>query len=675
MNKVCDFVGHVFTRPNVRRKRLGMPLACQTIALAVMLCAGIYFTYTSGPSLMEGADDIYNRRLQSLCESNDDDKDDRDGCPKAAEPGGLAVLYMMGSIYLFLAIAIVCDEFFVPSLEVIADRLQVSDDIAGATLMAAGGSAPELATSLIGTFTGSDIGFGTIVGSAVFNVLFVIAMCVIYTPDSMAPLKLTWWPLARDCSCYVVTLATLAIFFGATSPGKIELWEAIVQFILYLCYCTIMAFNEQLQGYFGVQIAPSEDEEEGDLKETADMEMSTFLRPSRFRADIYKMIISQDQQMVDSAGVNIVSRIKGTVQDVFEQIDTEKTGQIKVQDMQRVLELLNEDKTSPITAENAKVVVDKLDINGDGHIDLNEFTIWYTKSQHRLHSEARKSFVKFDDDGSDSIPFDKLKDLLDDLEVQFTPEELADAAETLKECGARIPFDNFTNWYETSLFWEKKREAAEALADSAEGIWGDLLDFPKATPMANVMFILTAPITFTLACTVGIRDVRIPGNEGFCYWVFVCSICWIGVYAYLLVDWLTIFGATIRVPSVVMGLTILAAGTSVPDLLSSVVVAKEGKGDMAVSSSIGSNIFDVTVGLPVPWLLFNLVYGCPVLVEASNLEVSIIVLLGMVLLVILSIMWSEWRLSKTLGGIMMALYVIFVVQDVLRVYLTTNVVC
>jgi Ca2+/Na+ antiporter len=45
-----------------------------------------------------------------------------------------------------------------------------------------GGSAPELATSLIGTFKRSDVGFGTIVGSAVFNVLFVIGCCAMFTP-------------------------------------------------------------------------------------------------------------------------------------------------------------------------------------------------------------------------------------------------------------------------------------------------------------------------------------------------------------------------------------------------------------------------------------------------------------------------------------------------------------
>ena len=43
----------------------------------------------------------------------------------------------------------------------------------------------------------------------------------------------------------------------------------------------------------------------------------------------------------------------------------------------------------------------------------------------------------------------------------------------------------------------------------------------------------------------------------------------------------------INVPPEIMGLTFLAAGTSVPDLITSVIVAKKGFGDMAVSSSIG----------------------------------------------------------------------------------------
>ena len=85
-------------------------------------------------------------------------------------------------------------------------------------------------------------------------------------------------------------------------------------------------------------------------------------------------------------------------------------------------------------------------------------------------------------------------------------------------------------------------------------------------------------------------------EKKFFYITFIGSILWIAVYSYLMVWWATVTGKCFNIPDVVMGLTFLAAGTSVPDLITSVLVAKQGKGDMAVSSSVGSNIFDVTVG-------------------------------------------------------------------------------
>merc|ERR1712113_908655 len=113
---------------------------------------------------------------------------------------------------MFLAIAIVCDEFFVPAIEVIVEALNMSPDVAGATFMAAGGSAPELFTSF----------FGTIVGSAVFNVLFVIGCCAIF---SSGDLVLTWYPFARDSIYYCVSLAILGGFFYGEF---IEWWEATI---------------------------------------------------------------------------------------------------------------------------------------------------------------------------------------------------------------------------------------------------------------------------------------------------------------------------------------------------------------------------------------------------------------------------------------------------------------
>ena len=65
-------------------------------------------------------------------------------------------------------------------------QLGISPDVAGATFMAAGGSAPELFTSIIGVFIAkSDVGIGTIVGSAVFNILFVIAACAFAAKEAL----------------------------------------------------------------------------------------------------------------------------------------------------------------------------------------------------------------------------------------------------------------------------------------------------------------------------------------------------------------------------------------------------------------------------------------------------------------------------------------------------------
>lgn len=155
---------------------------------------------------------------------------------------GAIILHIIGVMYMFVALAIVCDEFFVPSLDVIIEKLDITDDVAGATFMAAGGSAPELFTSVIGVFVSfDDVGIGTIVGSAVFNILFVIGMCAIF---SKTLLSLTWWPLFRDCTFYSVSLLVLIYFFR---DNKIYWWEALILFSIYVCYAVFMKWNHQVE--------------------------------------------------------------------------------------------------------------------------------------------------------------------------------------------------------------------------------------------------------------------------------------------------------------------------------------------------------------------------------------------------------------------------------------------
>ncbi|MGH0185641.1 UNVERIFIED_CONTAM: hypothetical protein FKN15_018567 [Acipenser sinensis] len=157
---------------------------------------------------------------------------------------GAIVLHMFGMLYMFISLAIVCDEFFVPSLTAITEKLAISDDVAGATFMAAGGSAPELFTSIIGVFIShSNVGIGTIVGSAVFNILFVIGMCALFSREI---LNLTWWPLFRDVSFYIIDLIMLIIFF---LDNIINWWESVLLLSAYATYVIFMKCNVQIEGF------------------------------------------------------------------------------------------------------------------------------------------------------------------------------------------------------------------------------------------------------------------------------------------------------------------------------------------------------------------------------------------------------------------------------------------
>ncbi|KAK0135931.1 Sodium/potassium/calcium exchanger 3 [Merluccius polli] len=144
---------------------------------------------------------------------------------------------------MFYALAIVCDDYFVPSLEKISENLHLSEDVAGATFMAAGSSAPELFTSLIGVFiTKGDVGVGTIVGSAVFNILVIIGLCGIFAGQTVV---LTWWSLFRDSSYYILSvLALIMVIYDA----QVVWWESLLLMSMYGVYIIIMKFNSQILG-------------------------------------------------------------------------------------------------------------------------------------------------------------------------------------------------------------------------------------------------------------------------------------------------------------------------------------------------------------------------------------------------------------------------------------------
>jgi sodium/potassium/calcium exchanger 2 len=226
--------------------------------------------------------------------------------------------------------------------------------------------------------------------------------------------------------------------------------------------------------------------------------------------------------------------------------------------------------------------------------------------------------------------------------------------------------EQFKEWYKNSIFWSQKMQDGETAAENSDG---PSLAFPAGEGFSAILLWLTClPLSASLMYSMpNIQHSKYEGRICHAMIAFVASIGWLGVYSYVMVQCCMIIGDTMGVPPVIMGLVFLAAGTSVPDLLSSMIVAKQGLGDMAVSSSIGSNIFDVLIGLPLPWALYAIIYGRPVTVVAGDtLVVSIFVLVSMLITIVTIIMLNNWTMTRCLGYSMFALYFIFILQDLAR---------
>ena len=150
---------------------------------------------------------------------------------------------------------------------------------------------------------------------------------------------------------------------------------------------------------------------------------------------------------------------------------------------------------------------------------------------------------------------------------------------------------------------------------------------------------------------------------------FFISIAFIGAICWVLVESAIIISVALDIPEVVIALTVLAVGTSVPDMMSSVIVAKQGRGGMAVSNGIGSNIFDIFIGLGLPWLIKSYLVNSDIVTNIEGLGISIGLLFISSLILLFTLMLRRWRLSQGLGLILILLYILYVIWEVIKIYI------
>lgn len=382
--------------------------------------------------------------------------------------GGVA-FHLLVCFHIFCALTVVCDDYFVASLNRITKCLHLKPDVAGATFMAVGSSAPTLFISIISTFfTEGDIGLGTIVGSTIFNTLFIIALCGIGAGLTM---RLSWYPLFRDSTMYVISVLILMI---SLYDRKIHWYESAAFFVSYSAYIVVMYFN----------------------------------------ASIEEWSLKMKDQMIKRK----------------EEEDSENSAQ---------------DQDNAIEAQE---------------IHLSE------------HEEERFKMPK---------------------------------------------------GFFSKIVW--------------------IFTLPSI-----ILFYLTIP------------DCRKKDWRKFYLVTFTVSAFWMGALSYILVWMVSVVGYTYNIPECVMGMTFLAAGSSLPDAIASLVVAKQGSGDMAVSNCIGSNVFDMLC-LGIPWMIKTTIIApnSAVRIQSENIFFTSAILIASIICTVLLIAMNKWRLDEKLGVVFLVMYLLF----------------
>lgn len=184
-------------------------------ALILLLCFGVFMLY------------VYRSMKQTTDLSNE-------GSIKLYITGVSILLIIVG-----LAMLVGGGNLVVENAVAIAHRYGLSEKLIGLTILAAGTSLPELATSAVAAFKkNTDIAIGNVIGSNIFNIFFILGITGLIKPVP--------YNAALNFDLYVLGGATvmLMIFMFTINQKKLDRWEAFIMLLSYVAY-TLFLVNQE----------------------------------------------------------------------------------------------------------------------------------------------------------------------------------------------------------------------------------------------------------------------------------------------------------------------------------------------------------------------------------------------------------------------------------------------
>ena len=145
----------------------------------------------------------------------------------------------------FFLLSFTADEFLSPSLQEISKTFRLSESLAGVTLMAMGGGAPDLIASLTaaqgGDLEGIEMGIAVLVGSSLFILAIINAGILWYSPGTI---KMNKQFFTRDALFLLV--AIIVLLYSIVFRGKLDLVMSVIFIVLYCAYAVIVVYQDRL---------------------------------------------------------------------------------------------------------------------------------------------------------------------------------------------------------------------------------------------------------------------------------------------------------------------------------------------------------------------------------------------------------------------------------------------
>ncbi len=155
-----------------------------------------------------------------------------------------------------------------------------------------------------------------------------------------------------------------------------------------------------------------------------------------------------------------------------------------------------------------------------------------------------------------------------------------------------------------------------------------------------------------------VNEIELSSEKKAWFWIIGLMII-MGGASHILVEASLELGNMLGIDGVIMGFVVIAAGTSVPDTALSIISARKGQYDAAVSNVFGSNIFDICICLSIPILLALVISGENTKIELPQMGL-IWSLIGATFLAIYFFWSNNYTLTKLKAGIMGMLYLLII---------------